>query len=83
MTRADVAASDEVEVWPDNWDSALLFTSMGTQWRVGMSGATGLDYGVLPAVLRLRGVSRSLWPGLFEDLRVLEAEALTTMGEEA
>lgn len=73
--------ADFVDVWPDNWDVIGLFTSLNTQWRTGFGGATGLDYGVLPSVLRLRGVKRAVWPELFEDLRVLEAEALKTMRE--
>lgn len=73
--------ADSVEVWPDNWDVVGLFTSVGTQWRTGFAGATGLDYSVLPAVLRLRGLKRSTWPDLFDDLRVMEAEALSAMRE--
>lgn len=80
LTRADVAAAD-VEVWPDNWDVVGLFTSLNTQWRTGFGGATGLDYGALPAVLRMCGMKRDKWPELFQDLRVLEAEALATMRE--
>jgi hypothetical protein len=51
--------------------------AMGTQWRVGMGGATGLDYGVLPHVLRLVGVPKREWPRVFDDLRVMEAAVLT------
>jgi len=29
-------------VFPDNWKSYLVFSRMQTQWRVGMSGVTGL-----------------------------------------
>lgn len=73
--------AEAVDVWPDNWDVVGLFTSLNTQWRTAYGGVTGLDYNVLPAVMRLRGVKRAIWPRLFEDLRVLEAEALKTMRE--
>jgi hypothetical protein len=49
---------------------------MGTQWRVGAGGATGLDYGVLPVVLRLSGVPRAEWPDVFDGLRIMEEAAL-------
>lgn len=52
---------------------------MGTQWRIGMAGATGLDYAALPPVMRLVGVSRKDWPDVFEGVRVMESAALQTM----
>ena len=55
---------------------------MATQWRIGMSGATGLDYNVLPAVMRLQSIPRKDWPDTFECVRVLEAEAMTVMSEQ-
>ncbi|WP_426287549.1 DUF1799 domain-containing protein [Luteibacter sp. E-22] len=55
--------------------------AMGTQWRVGAAGATGLDYGVMPQVFRLLAIPRSDWPETFDCVRVLEAEALATMRE--
>ena len=59
------------------------FAAMGTQWRTGMGGATGLDYAALPAVLRLTGLPRAEWPDVFEGLRILEDEALKYFREEA
>lgn len=47
-----------------------------------MGGPTGLDYGVLPAVLRMQAVPRAEWPDTFECLRVMEAEALRVMHPE-
>lgn len=54
---------------------------MSTQWRSGFSGATGLDYSALPAVLRMTGMARKDWPQIFDDLRILEDAALTQMRE--
>ena len=81
MTRADVAADDTAEIWPDNWDSVTVFADLATQWRVGLAGPTGLDYGVIPGVLRLRRIPRASWAQVFDDVRVMELEALTAMGE--
>lgn len=66
-------------IWPDNVPAVAVFLSVATQWRMGFAGPTGLDYGVLPAVLRLHGVPRRDWPNLFSDLRTLESAALTTL----
>ena len=66
-------------IWPDNLASVNVFIAMSTQWRTGMSGATGLDYGALPAVLRMTSVPRAEWPEVFESIRVLEDAALEVM----
>lgn len=68
-------------MWPDNLPAVNVLISMATQWRVGMSGATGLDYNVLPSVFQLVGIPRKQWPDTFECIRVLEAEALAMMEE--
>jgi hypothetical protein len=72
---------DAVELWPDNVTAVNVFIAMSTQWRTGAMGATGLDYSALPSVFRLLAVPRALWTDTFECLRVLEGEALRTMGE--
>lgn len=66
-------------VWPDNWTAVRVFAALGTQWRVGFSGITGLDYNAIPVVLRIKDVPRSQWRDVFEDLRVLERAALKTV----
>jgi len=70
-----------VEVWPDNWPSFLVMDAMGTQWRTGACGATGLDYGVLPNVMKLVGIPAKDCPGVFHDIRAMETEALSVMAE--
>lgn len=77
----DVAPAD-VELWPDTEPAVMLLVRMDTQWRVGMGGPVGLDYGALSFVLRMSGVPRAAWPDMFEDLRVLENAALKVMSEE-
>ncbi|AZC88419.1 hypothetical protein C4K29_2116 [Pseudomonas chlororaphis subsp. piscium] len=72
---------ETIEVWPDNWLAFLVMESMGTQWRAGTGGAIGLDYGVLPSVMRLTGVPAKERAVIFQDVRVMEAEALAVMAE--
>lgn len=58
-----------------------LFVALGTQWRVGMAGATGLDYAAIPVAaraLRLRVTEK-----VFDGLRTMEAEALRIMRDKA
>jgi hypothetical protein len=73
--------SDEFDIWPDNWKIVDVFMSMGTQWRTGMNGPTGLDYGVLPDVMRLRGVPKADRAEVFDCIMLMEAEALSQMRE--
>jgi hypothetical protein len=70
-----------VPIWPDNETAVNVFVAMSTQWRTGFNGATGLDYGALPVVLRLQQIPRPDWPDTFDALRVLEGEALAVMRE--
>ena len=61
-------------IYPDNWQAVSVFCDMSTQWRVGVNGATGLDYAALPAVLNIRRVNDR--EDVFECLRVMERAAL-------
>ncbi|MCW8158971.1 hypothetical protein D7243_22655 [Stutzerimonas stutzeri] len=69
----------EIEIWPDNWDAFEVFAAMQTQWRTGMSGATGLDYNALEPVMRLRGIKKRDRGELFDCIRVMEIAALEVM----
>lgn len=69
------------EVWACHWDTVRLFAAMGTQWRTGMRGPTGLDYAALPVAARALGVR--LTRRRFADLRTLEAEVLKIAQERA
>ena len=73
--------SEDVLIWPDNWNSFTVFEAMGTQWRTGGCGATGLDYCALPEVMRLCGIKKKHQPNVFYDIRVMEAEALKVMAD--
>ncbi|WP_331852640.1 DUF1799 domain-containing protein [Pragia fontium] len=62
------------------WNSFLVFKAMSTQWRVGMSGATGLDYGCLPQVMDFIGVSEDK-ATVFADIQVMESVALSIINK--
>jgi len=54
---------------------------MGTQWRVGMNGPTGLDYNVLFRLMDEAKIVGEEWHDTLADVRVLESAALTSMRE--
>lgn len=79
LTKSDVAVT--VEIWEENYTAFRVFNSVSTQWRYSMSGITGLDYGVLPTVLRMLNIARSEWNQIFDDIRTMESVALTEMNK--
>lgn len=72
--------SDVAFVWDINWPSLCAFLACETQWRVlsrGMSGRLtwlGIDYQAARPAFERRSKRRQRQ--LFEDLRVMEREAL-------
>lgn len=72
-------AEDDVEVWPENRAAFELFCQMQTQWNVGFSGHTGLQYLVLFALMARMGITGSEQDLLFEDIQVMELAALQAM----
>ena len=74
LTSDDVAVT--VEIWHENYESFSVFNALSTQWRHSMNGVTGLDYNVLPNVLRLLNIARSEWSHIFDDIRIMESAAL-------
>ncbi|MGZ9713899.1 DUF1799 domain-containing protein [Glaciimonas sp. GNP009] len=73
------ASGPPVDIWPDNLTVINVFVAMSTQWRVGMAGATGLDYTALPHVMRLVGVLPKERADVFNGIRTMEDVALETM----
>ncbi|CAI3803685.1 hypothetical protein DBADOPDK_03355 [Pseudomonas sp. MM223] len=72
-----------MEVWPDAWPAFLLFEAMGTQWRLGPGGPSGLDYTAIPGTANMIGLKRHNLSEVFRDLRIMENEALSVMAESA
>lgn len=68
-------------MWPENWPIVQLFFSMSTQWRIGMSGETGLIYEALYPLLDRRYQGEE-WDQAFSDLQEMERSALDAMRDE-
>lgn len=81
MALAAAIPLDSAEVWPENWRAFCLFSDMQTQWRVGMSGPTGLDYTVLFHKLDRLGLTTDEYDELESDIRVMEFAALDVIHE--
>lgn len=82
LTPDDIEAVG-VEVWPDAWLGFCLFEAIGTQWRLGPGGPSGLDYTAIPAAASMLGIKRQELTNIFPDLRIMEHEALAVMAETA
>nr|DAH83268.1 MAG TPA: protein of unknown function DUF1799 [Caudoviricetes sp.] len=48
---------------------------------MGAGGASGLDYQVLPTVLRIFDIKRKQWRDIFDCIRIMEMEAMRAMRE--
>jgi hypothetical protein len=81
MKRKDVA--DEIQLLPDEADTAQLFLALGTQWRRhAMTGmCLGLDYGVIQPTAQMLGIELST--ARFLDLRMMEQAALAQIVRKA
>lgn len=77
LTLEDVATV--IDVWEENERPFLLFQSLQTQWRVGMSGPYGLDMLVAYHRMDRMKLSPDEYDALESDLRVMEYAALSEM----
>ncbi|KXK67903.1 hypothetical protein BC89_28595 [Pseudomonas monteilii] len=77
----DDMETEDVEVWPDAWSAFCLFEALNTQWRLGPGGPSGLDYTAIPGTAKMIGLKRCELSEAFNDLRVMENEALAVMAE--
>jgi len=80
FTPADYE-QDDFDVWPENEPAIRLFTSLQTQWRVGMNGPSGLDYNVLFTRMERMKLTDQEHDWLFDDIRVIESEALSIINK--
>lgn len=69
-------------LWPENVPIWTLWQSLQTQWRVGMAGATGLDYAAVWAVID-RSVARRRRDETFAAVRSMERAVLDVLAERA
>ena len=76
IKKANIKATkDEFVVWEENWETVEMFLRMQTQWRVGFSGPTGLDYAALDWLCRIYSVEDPAV--LFVGLQIMEGAALS------
>ena len=68
-----------IDLWPENVLPKDVFEAMGSQWRIGFAGPTGLDYGALTGVMRILRVPPDDEIDVFDAVRVMEGAALTMM----
>ena len=66
-------------MWEENWETVEMFLRLQTQWRVGMGGYTGLDYGAAQWLFSLYQIKKP--SELLEDLQVMEAAVLEAMAK--
>lgn len=79
--RPEDFGNEAFEIWPENEESILLFSSLSTQWRVGFNGPTGFDYNVLFTRMERMQLSDQKYEQLFQDIRVIESEALQLLNQ--
>jgi len=70
---------DSFGILPENIEALNWFLLMQTQWRVGMNGLTGMDYGVFLQWAKEEGVKRVDRVWLLGDLRMMEREFLNSL----
>ena len=75
LTEADLE-TPPVVVFADNERAVKLFIRLGTQWRIGINGATGLDHNVLFKHIERMNLSDDEFDDLIEAVRALESAAL-------
>lgn len=72
--------TDDFEMWPENMAAINLFSTMQTQLRTGgMGGVIGFDYTAYFARMDRMKLSEQEYEWLFDDIRVIESEALKAM----
>ena len=79
--RPEDFESEAFEVWPENMRAINLFNTLSTQWIVGASGASGLSYMPLFHRMDRMKLTEQEYEWLFDDIRTIEAEALTAMNK--
>lgn len=70
-----------VSVWPCNVRALRIFLALRTQWRVSMSGPTGLIYAEAWRMMRAFRIRRAKRLSVMGDLQVLESAAIEAWGK--
>lgn len=73
-------------IWPENARSVWIFFDLEDHWieRFTLDGPVpkALDRGQIKNTLQLMNVKRRRWPRIFNDLRVMETEAIEVLRRE-
>ncbi len=78
----DAKRDEQIEyLWPENVAAWSAWCEVQTQWRVGMNGATGLDYSGVAAHLNEIGISGDERRTLWTSIRAAEAAVLGVWAE--
>ena len=72
---------ERVEPWPENARACHIFATFGSQWRVGMGGVIGWDYGPAMQYMAAQRYSRRKIDRLLQQLRVIEGVAMGVFQE--
>lgn len=79
---APAVAQGVFYLWPCNVQVFKLWQKLGTQWRMGFNGATGLDYASVIAYMRnVARIPSKQWDDTFTGLQAMEAAALQGWAE--
>jgi hypothetical protein len=82
LTLDDFKDEDNVEVWPENWPTVRFFDAIPPgAWNVGPGGPIGIRPEALREVRLSLGITRPKWQLMYDDVQVMESEALKTMNE--
>lgn len=76
-------AAEPWHLWPCNLRAWEFWCGLQTQWRVGMAGATGLDYASVLALLDRSGLRPRRRAECFEHVRAMEREVLRVWADRA
>ena len=69
-------------LWPDNVRAWSCWQGVQTQWRVGMGGATGLDYAGVRAFLDEQDLQRDERREVFAGIQACERATLDVWAEQ-
>lgn len=75
-------AQPELVILAEDFPVWELWNALRTQWRISMSGPTGLDYSVLtPHFFELFGIDQRHRRRAFDLIRRMEIEALNQLAD--
>lgn len=79
LRREDVEDTSVTDIWPENLLAFEVFGKMRSQWNVGMSGASSLNYAALPLAFKRCKVGKKQFDDVFDAIQVMESAALSQM----